>query len=146
MKTNVKRVQKYRRYSEDFKRKLVSEFESGKFSVVELEWIYGIGNSSIYRWIYKFSNFNEKDCRVVEYKSSSSKKLKDLEKEIFSLKAKLEEKQILIDYLEKLKEVADDELKTDIKKKSILRTQVVLWKPRKNDLFPESTLQSSWNK
>lgn len=116
MKTNVKRVQKYRRYSEDFKRKLVREFESRQFSVVELERIYGIGNPSIYRWIYKFSNFNEKDYRVVEHKSSSSKKLKNLEKENLSLKAKLGEKQILIDYLEKLIEVAGDELKTDIKK------------------------------
>ena len=116
MKANVKTIRKLRRYSEEFKRMIVSEFESGKFSVVQLEKLYGISNPTIYNWIYKFSNFNNKDYRIVENNSSSSKKLKQLQKENEALKAKVGEKQILIDYLETLIDIANEELKTDIKK------------------------------
>jgi predicted RNase H-like nuclease (RuvC/YqgF family) len=52
----------------------------------------------------------------VEHKSSSSKKVKDLEKRIKDLEAALGRKQIMIDYLETMMEVAKDELDIDIKK------------------------------
>ena len=53
MKANLKNVRKVRHYSEDFKREIVSVFESGKLSVLQLEKLYGISNSLIYNWIYK---------------------------------------------------------------------------------------------
>lgn len=68
MKANIKTIRKLRSYSEEFKRSLVREFESGKFSVRQLEKLHGVTNGSIYRWIYKYSNFNEKGFRVVEMK------------------------------------------------------------------------------
>lgn len=64
---------------------------------------------SIYKWIYKYSNFNEKGFRVVEMKQSSSQKVKELE-------ATVGRKQIMIDFLEAMIEVAKDELDIDIKK------------------------------
>ena len=117
MKANLKLVRKQRKYSKDFKRHLVSEFEQGKFSVLQLEKLHGIGNSVIYSWIYKYSSLNQKGYRVVEHKESSSKKLKDLEKQIKELQALLGRKQIKIDYLEELIDVAKEELNIDIKKK-----------------------------
>ena len=36
MRTNSRLIQKYRSYSEDFKRSLVVDFESGKFTVAQL--------------------------------------------------------------------------------------------------------------
>ena len=78
MKANIKNVRKNRHYSEDFKREIVSVFESGKLSVLQLEKLYGISNSLIYNWIYKFSTFNEKGFRVVEMKESNIDKLKHL--------------------------------------------------------------------
>lgn len=116
MKANLKSIRKQRKYSEEFKRTIVSDFESGKFSVVQLEKLHGINNGLIYRWIYKFSNFNEKGYRIVEHKSSSQKKVKDLENKIKELEAALGRKQIMIDYLETMMEVAKEELDIDIKK------------------------------
>lgn len=116
MKANVRSIRKHRCYSEEFKRQIVKEFESGKYSVVQLEKLHGIDNQSIYKWIYKYSNFNEKGYRIVENKASSSKKVKELEARIKELEGIVGRKQIMIDYLEKMIDIAKEELDIDIKK------------------------------
>lgn len=116
MKVKLHQVQKYRQFTEEFKKEIVRDFESGQYSVVELVRLHGISSRSIYSWIYKYSTFNKKGYRVVESKSSSIKKVKDLEKKIKDLEAALGRKQITIDYLETMIEVAKDELNYDIKK------------------------------
>ena len=116
MKANLKEIKKHRRYSTDFKKELVSLFESGKYSVVQLEKLYGISNPTIYRWIYKYSTFNEKGIRIVEMKKSSSKKLKGLEQKVKELERAVGQKQIKIEYLEKLIDIAEDDFDIDIKK------------------------------
>jgi len=70
----------------------------------------------IYRWIYRYSIFNEKGSRIVEMKDSSTEKLKKLEQRIKELERAVGQKQITIDYLEKMIEVAKEELDIDIKK------------------------------
>lgn len=116
MKANLRKLQKHRVFSEEFKREIVSLFESGKFSVIQLEKLYGISNPTIYRWIYKFSTFNEKGVRIVEMKESSSNKLKELERKIKELEQIVGQKQIKIDFLEKMIDIAKDEMQIDIKK------------------------------
>lgn len=116
MKANLHQIKKSRIYSEGFKREIVNLFESGKFSVPQIEKLYKISNSSIYQWIYKFSNFNDKGYRVVEHKISSMSKLKELELRIKQLEQTIGQKQIKIDYLEKMIDIAKLELNVDIKK------------------------------
>lgn len=81
-----------------------------------MEKLYGISNSLIYNWIYKFSTFNEKGVRVVEMKDSNIDKLKQLELKIKELEQAVGQKQIKIDYLEKMIDIAKDEFSIDIKK------------------------------
>ena len=116
MKTNLKQLLKQRRYSEEFKKEIVALFEQGKYSVLQIEKLYGVGNVTIYRWIYKFSTFNEKGFRVIEMKSSSLTKLKELEQKVKELERAVGQKQIKIDYLEKMIDIAKEELNIDIKK------------------------------
>lgn len=116
MKANIKLIQKQRKYSTEFKQQIVSDYESGKFSVSQLEKLHKISNPAIYRWIYKFSTFNEKGFRVVEMKNSSQDKVKELEKRIKDLEATVGRKQIQVDYLEKIVELAKSELNIDVKK------------------------------
>lgn len=116
MKANIRSIRKQRRYSEEFKKALVSDFESGKYSVLQLERLHGVSNPQIYDWIYKYSTFNEQGYRIVEKKSSTQSKVKELEKRVKELEAALGRKQIKIDYLETMMEVAKDELDIDIKK------------------------------
>ena len=118
MKANLKQLKKSRIYSEDFKRSIVKDFESGQYSVSQLERLHGMSNVTIYNWIYKFSTFNEKGSRVVEMKDSSAHKIKELQHKIKELEAVVGRKQINIDYLEKMIDIAKDELNIDIKKNS----------------------------
>lgn len=116
MRTNLRELRKSRKYSDEFKKEIVSLFEKGKFSVIQLEKLYGIGNPTIYKWIYKFSTFNEKGFRIVEMKESNFTKLSELEKKVKELEQIVGQKQIKIDYLEKMIDIAKDELNVDIKK------------------------------
>lgn len=116
MKANVRSIRKTRKYSLEFKKRIVADFENGKFSVLQLEKLHGVSEQSIYRWIYKFSTFSEKGFRVVEMKDSSNKKMKELEARVKELERAVGRKQIKIDYLEKMMEIAKDELDIDIKK------------------------------
>lgn len=42
MKSNLTQLRKQWRYSEDFKKEIVSIYESGKFTVCQLEKLYGV--------------------------------------------------------------------------------------------------------
>lgn len=116
MEANLQQIRKHRRYSEDFKKRMVASFEKGEFSVPQLEKLYGIGNTSIYRWVYKYSRFNEKGCRIVEMENSNQNKLNELTKKVKELEQLVGQKQIAIEYLEKMIELAKTDLNIDIKK------------------------------
>lgn len=116
MQVNKRFINKSRRYSEEFKRSIVSDFESGKYSVLQLEKLHGITNPSIYQWIYKFSTFNEKGYRIIEMEKSSSLKVKDMEQRLKELERIVGQKQIKIDFLEKMIDIAKSDLQIDIKK------------------------------
>jgi transposase len=108
---NVRRV-----FTEDFKKRCVQEYESGQFSVKELSALYQIHAIIIYRWIYKYSAYNKRRIKVVEMADSSKKKLKDLQKRIEELERVVGQKQLNIDFLEKMIELAKKDLGIDIKK------------------------------
>lgn len=118
MRANVSQIRKGLRYDEEFKKAIVSDFEKGKYSVLQLSKLHGIPFQSIYRWIYKFSTFNEKGYRIVEMKASNIEKVKQLEQKVKELERAVGQKQIKIDYLEKMMEIAEEELNIDIKKNS----------------------------
>lgn len=111
MKTG-KRINSKRQFSEEFRRKLVEDFEKGLMSVCQMERHYGVSNGLIYRWIYKYSTYNEKNIRIVEMKDSRTHKIKELERAVG-------QKQIKIDFLEKMIDLAQDTYSIDIKKNSI---------------------------
>ena len=116
MKANLKQIRKIRKYSLEFKKSIVHSFEKGEFSVPQLEKLYNIGNATIYNWVYKYSTFNEKGCRIVEMNNSSENKLKELSKKVKELEQMVGQKQIAIEYLEKMIELAKTDLNIDIKK------------------------------
>jgi hypothetical protein len=56
MRANVKLLRKQRQFTDEFKKKIVSEFESGKFSIGQLEKLHNISNPTLYSWIHKFTS------------------------------------------------------------------------------------------
>ena len=111
-----KRIKNKRYYSEDFKLRLVNLFESGRNSVLELQDQYGIKPQTIYRWIYKYSDYNKKSVQIVEMKDSQQQKIKELEAKVKELEQAVGRKQINIDYLEKMMDLANEYYDIDIKK------------------------------
>lgn len=89
MLENGKRILRRRKFSEDFKLKIVKEYESGKFSVPEMEKICDISTPTIYSWIYKYSHFNKKSIQVVEMKDSQAEKIKQMRARIKKLEQAL---------------------------------------------------------
>lgn len=118
MGTKKIRINSRRVYSEEFKKARVKEYESGKFTVHELSRLFKIQSAVIYRWIYKYSVYNKKSVKVVEMSESGVKKLKELEQRIKELEQVVGQKQLKIDYLEKMIDLAKEELDIDIKKNS----------------------------
>ena len=116
MDKNIRLLRSHRKFTEDFKRKIVKEFEQGTLSVCQMSRLYGIANTQIYDWIYKFSIFNEKGSRIVEMKDSQTTKFKELEQRIKELEQNVGQKQIKIEFLEKMIELAKQEFNIDIKK------------------------------
>jgi len=118
MNKTGKRIKRLRRFSEDFKLKLVKEYEQGIFSVPEMEKFYDINNVTIYNWIYKYSKYNKKSIQIVEMKDSQIEKMNQMEARIKELEQAVGQKQMNIDFLEKMIEIAKDEYDIDIKKNS----------------------------
>lgn len=125
MLKNGKRINIKRNYSEDFKLRVVKEYESGKHLVPKLEKIYDITNPTIYNWIYKYFKYNKKSIKVVELKDSQMHKLKELQNRIAELERAEGQKQMSIDYLEKMIDLAKKEYDIDIKKTQTPHTLVV---------------------
>jgi transposase-like protein len=113
-----KRISRKRKFSEDLKLKIVKEYESGAFSVVEMTKVYDISYQTIYNWIYKYSKYNKKSIQVVEMKDSQAHKMKQMEARIKELEHAVGQKQMNIDYLEKMIELAKENYDIDIKKNS----------------------------
>ena len=120
-----KRIRRRRNFSEDFKLKIVKEYESGEFSVVEMTKIYDISYQTIYNWIYKYSKYNKQSIQVVEMKDSQAHKMKQMEARIKELEQAVGQKQMNIDYLEKMIDLAKEHYGIDIKKTQTPNTMVV---------------------
>lgn len=113
---NGKRLGKIRIFSDEFKKSRVTEYEQGKFTVREISRLYGVNYQTVYTWIYKYSSYNKKGLRVVEMEKSSKQMVKELQNRIKELERIVGQKQLNIDYLEKMIELAKEEFDMDIKK------------------------------
>ena len=106
-----------RYFSSDFKKKRVQELENNLISVSDICKTHNVSRTSVYRWIYKFSNMTKKQVRQVVEAKSDTKKIQFLEERIKDLERIVGKKQILIDFQDKMIEIAEQTYQVDIKKK-----------------------------
>lgn len=118
MQKQGKEVKARRRFTEEFKLKVVRDYEQGVHTALEMSRLFAIAEQNIYNWIYKYSTYNKKKVRIVEMSESSSNKITELQKRIKELERIVGQKQIKIDYLEKMMEVAKEHYGIDMKKNS----------------------------
>ena len=115
---------KVKRYSEDFKFKVVQEYLNQDVSKEELQIKYGIrGSSIILYWIRKFGleSMNEHqletDCSMKANLKKSSTEI-DLENENQKLRQLLEHERLRTLSLNTMIDIAERDLKIQIRKKS----------------------------
>ena len=103
-------------YSDSFKREVIREIKSGFLSKAEARRKYDIpGRSTIIGWIRKFDGKTTDYRRIMDYKKSDKEALI---KRIKELERKLEEEQIRCEGLSKMIDIAEEQLKVTIRKKS----------------------------
>jgi transposase-like protein len=108
----------YRRYfSEEFKRKKVRELEKNITTVIDICKTYSVSRTSVYNWIYKYSVMVKKQLKQVVEAKSDTQKIKALEERIKELERIVGQKQLLLEFKDKMIEIAEATYNVDIKKK-----------------------------
>jgi transposase-like protein len=109
-------AREHRYFSEDFRKARVREIERGTATVREVSKAYGVSETAVYNWMYRYSTQRKQGIRqVVEAKSATQKVLR-LKDEVKDLHARLGEKQLRIEFLEKLIELVGEQYGIDLKK------------------------------
>ncbi|MES1181740.1 MAG: transposase [Flavobacterium sp.] len=111
------RERQVRYFSEDFRRKKVSEIERNVTKVSEICREYQVSSAAVYKWIYKYSKMRKKGEKQVVESKSDTQKISALKEQIKELERIIGEKQIKLDFQEKMIEIAEATYKVDIKKK-----------------------------
>jgi transposase-like protein len=106
-----------RYFSEAIKRKIVSELDRKIVTISEISREYQVSRTSVQKWIYKYSPLKKKGRKMVVESESDAKKIAELKAQIKQLEQAVGQKQIKIDFLEKMIELTEEDLKIDIKKK-----------------------------
>lgn len=111
------RERQVRYFSEDFKRKKVSEIERNLAKVSEICREYQVTRAAVYKWVYKYSKMRKRSERQVVESGSDSRKILALKEQVKELERIIGEKQVKLDFQEKMIDLAEQEYKVDIKKK-----------------------------
>ncbi len=111
-----------RRFSDTFKQKKVKEIETGKSKVSDICKQYEVSAKNVYKWVAKFGSMKSKGERLIIETDSDTKQLLELKKRVAELERIIGQKQILLDFKDKMIDIAEEMYGIDIKKK--LSTQV----------------------
>lgn len=106
-----------RYFSEELKLKIVHDIDKGLVKVTEVCREYQVRNNTVYKWIYKYSMTRKKGVRMVVEAESDTIKIKQLRDQMREYEQLIGQKQIKIEFLEKLIKLAGEELGQDLKKK-----------------------------
>lgn len=103
-------------FSAAIRKNTVNDIERGKCTVNQVSKELGVSSQSVYRWIYQYSRHLIKNRVMVIEDKSESYRSQELEKRVKELEAIVGRKQIELEFLNKIIELANEEFKTDLKK------------------------------
>lgn len=111
------RSRRNRYFCTDIKKKIVRDLEKNLHSISDVCNVYHVSRTSVYRWIYKYSAMAKKQQRQVVEPKSDTQRIRALEDKIKDLERVVGQKQLMIDFKEKMIELAEQRYNVDIKKK-----------------------------
>lgn len=109
-------IRRNRFFSEEFKKKKVAELVEKQITVSGLSRLYGVTRTAIYKWLYQYSPHYEQKTTFVVQMESESYKTQRLQQKVAELERIVGQKQLEIDFLNKLLEVGSEEIGYDLKK------------------------------
>lgn len=107
-----------RTFSEEFKKGKVKDIEQGLITISEVCKAYEVSNTAVYRWLKTYGTNQEKKERMVVETESDTHKLLLLKQKVAELERLLGQKQVILEFQNKLIELAEENYGIDIKKKS----------------------------
>ena len=122
MDTKAKLEIKQRRcFSEQFKKAKVKELVEKRLTIRQLCQLYAVSKTSVYNWLYQYSPHHQQKTNLVVQMESEAFKTQQLLQRIAELERAVGQKQLEIDFLNKLLELGSAELGVDLKKNSSVR-------------------------
>jgi transposase-like protein len=106
-----------RKFSEGFRIQKVVELEQKRSNISEICREYEVSSTTVYRWLNKYGKMKKKSERIIVESESDTKKLLELKKRVAELERIVGQKQILLDFKDKMIEIAEEMYGVDIKKK-----------------------------
>ena len=106
-----------RKFSDSFKIQKVREIETGKTKVSEICKQYEVSSVNVYRWLNKFGSMQDNKERLIMETESDTKQLLALKKKVAELERIIGQKQVLIDFKDKMIDIAEETYGIDIKRK-----------------------------
>ena len=106
-----------RSFSTEFRRKKVEEIECKISTVSEISREYQVTRAAVYKWIAKYSSSMKKKERLIVEAESDTRKLAAFQQRIAELERLLGQKQIQLEFMEKIIDIAEETYQVDIKKK-----------------------------
>lgn len=111
----TERINRY--FSEGFKRQKVEDIDKNISTVSDICREYEVSPTSVYKWIYKYSRMRKKGIKQVVEAESDTRKLILLKEQVRELERIVGQKQVIIDFQNKVIDLAEEEYGVDIKKK-----------------------------
>lgn len=109
-------IRQRRIFSEEFKRQKIQLIVEKKITIRDVSELYQVSIMSVYRWLYKYSPHHEKGSVQVVQMESEANKTKQAWQRVAELERAVGQKQLHIDYLERLLLIGSQELGIDLKK------------------------------
>jgi transposase-like protein len=106
-----------RSFSEEFKRQKVVEIDRKQTRISEVCKHYEVSAASVSRWIKRYSVNYMKGVKTIVEAESDTRKIIELQAKIAELERTVGQKQLLIDFQDKMIELAEQSYGVDIKKK-----------------------------
>lgn len=107
-----------RRYSEAFKRSVVADVESGRYTVLEAAAVHQIHFTSVYQWLKQLGG-TDSQTRIMRIEMPNERdRIKELEKEKRALESALAQAHLKIVQLESTVEVLEEKTGVKLKKKT----------------------------
>ena len=106
----------YRLFSEDFKRRKVQEIQLGLSRVADICKQYQVSTTAVYKWLQRYGVTSTPERLIMESKSDTQELLL-LKKRIAELEQLVGQKQIQLEFKDKMIDLAEQMYGVDIKKK-----------------------------